>query len=113
LPEGGEDRSKDPVQIIHDVPVAQPQNAKTTRGKRLIAAPIGVGVVRVAIDFHDQPSLRAQKIGDIPADYCLPAELVPLQLATRQRAPQTLFRFGGVAAHVRRALIQFSEGPGR
>src|SRR5215831_15870280 len=82
----------DAVEICHDLAVPKSQNAIALVLQELgpLGLPARRAIVLTAINFHDQPSLVANKIGNVAADRHLAAELVPFHLArARPCAPST------------------------
>ena len=68
------------VHVAHHVIVGDSNNAEPATSQDFVAYPVFVFVVRVAVHLHDKRPLRAEKIGDEPADHGLPAELVTVEL---------------------------------
>src|SRR5215472_9515867 len=98
----------DAVEICHDLAVPKSQNAIALVLQELgpLGLPARRAIVLTAINFHDQPSLVANKIGNVAADRHLAAELVPFHLARAQYLPDPLLGLGhslpqGASAPVR------------
>src|SRR5690606_10035165 len=71
--------------------------------------PILGRVVRVAVHLDDQRLLGTKEVGDEPTDHGLAAELVTAELTVGKVAPEPLFGFGGVAAHLGGTLMKKPE----
>ena len=59
------------IRVRQHVGVPKPQNSPTLTTKISISAPVVVGPMLPAIEFHDQPSRAAGKIGDKGSDRTL------------------------------------------
>ena len=88
----------DAVEICQDLVVPKPQDAISL----VLQEPTSLGlpgrraIVLAAVDFHDQPSLVAHKIGNVAADRDLAAELVPRHSMGAQYLPGPPLRLGHV-----------------
>jgi hypothetical protein len=88
------DRRMDAVEVRQDFVVPKPQNAMAL----VLPEPTSLGlprrqaIVLAAVDFHDQPSLVAHKIGNVAADRHLAAELVPRHSMGAQHMPDPPLR---------------------
>ncbi len=71
-----------------------------------VQIPLGLArlPVHTAIQFHDQPPLRAVKIDDVLTDRCLPTKLEALESESPQQTPRGLFSLGRRLAKVARSV---------
>jgi hypothetical protein len=90
----------DAVEIRQDLIVPNSQNSIPFA----LQKPASLGFLRrraimlAAVDFHDQPGLVADKVGNVAADRHLAAEPVARHLMRAQHLPDPPFRHGHVLA---------------
>jgi hypothetical protein len=88
------------IEIVHYIHVGEPERPEAKLPQHLcITCNIGLGIMRISIDFDHQTARWTEEIDNAPANHVLATELVPVELATAQRNPQTSFGFGGIVAH--------------
>ncbi len=81
----------DTVEVGHHFVVGEPHNLISFLGQIGVAPGIArasrLAVMRVAIDFHDQPRALADKVAEIGAEPLLKTEFVAVQTAIAEDGP--------------------------
>jgi hypothetical protein len=95
----GKYSGKNAIDVLADFGVAETKGRVTALLVQAITKSVLFGIVRVAVDFHDQPLRGTKEIDDAVGNDMLPAEFMTAKLGSRDAAPQ--LRFEG-----RRAIPQ-------
>jgi len=95
---GSQDRLYNPVQVLVDLGVPEPQTAKPTMVQlfvaRLITCDHHVGAMLPAIKLDDDPLLKAGEIGDEAPDRNLSTEVQSCSTQKAQLTPELAFAGG-------------------
>src|SRR5207244_12698805 len=84
------------LKIRADIRVRRSDRRISSMGIQFVSNRVFGNIMRVAIDFDDQPLLRTKEIHDATPDHMLAAKLVSAELRSAQVTPE--LRFDGISA---------------
>ena len=96
----GEDGLSHRFHVFQHIRVPEPQHPETHRPQRIIARSVSrIRGMLLAVDLHDEPFLRTQKIRDVATDGNLPAKFQAANAAVLRMMPEARLGLRGLTAH--------------